>query len=191
MVAEDKQRMVPLDEAAREVQLSGRRLGLLHLAYAKTLVQVLGEVQGTEVILKAIKHYGKLVGEEAKEAVEAQGLETTPQNFDVGTARSLPMYGNDEGSELLSQRQGLKHSRVYGCTMGKVWLAYGEEKLGSLYCYVDPAKYMYYNPDYKMVHRKNMLVDGGNCCEFEVQRVTDDDKRRFFSKGSGWIDIDK
>ena len=54
---------------------------------------------------------------------------------------------------------GEKRIRAYGCVMGKVWDKLGEGELGRLYCYVDLAKYMAFNPNFKLIHTK--VLPGG------------------------------
>lgn len=182
--------MLPLSQAAKEVELVSRRLGLLHLAFARTIVDALGEDEGKALILQAIKFYGKLVGEEAKTAVEKQGLATTPQNFSAGSAKGLPDIGMHDRRETVVV-DGQKRSRAYGCAMAKVWREYGEEELGSLYCFIDPAKFMYYNPAYKQIHTRTMPVNGGDCCELAVVPATDADRDAFFADKKDWTTVDK
>lgn len=182
-------KMIPLEEAAHEVALTSRRIALLHLAFAKTLVTEFGEEHGTELIVKAIKAYGTRVGEEARAAVLAQGLELTPENFGAGDARGLPKFGMHTGRENV-EVDGEPRFRAFGCVMGRVWNELGEGKLGRLYCLVDPAKFMAYNPDYKLAHAK-ALPDGDECCEFCIRRTSDQEKRDFASDDADWTTIDQ
>ena len=46
--------MIPLEQAEYEVGLALRRLGLLHLAFAETLVRELGDERGRQMIVKAL-----------------------------------------------------------------------------------------------------------------------------------------
>jgi hypothetical protein len=80
--------------------------------------------------------------------------------------------------------------RAYKCALGEVWKEYGEEKLGRLYCYVDPAKYMAYNPNYKLVHIK-ALPDGDDYCELTVRPTTEQERKDFSSEKKDWRYIDK
>lgn len=176
-------------EAAREVERVSRRLGLLHLAFARTLVDELGEPEGRRLILKAIKRYGTLVGREVKAAVEAAGMEATPENYGTGTSRGLPRIGMHERSETV-EVGGKTRERAYGCVMAKVWKEYGEDRLGRLYCYVDPAKYMAYNPNYKLAHIK-ALPDGDPHCEFCVEETTPEERRAFAAAEEDWTWIDR
>ena len=72
----------------------------------------------------------------------------------------------------------------------KLWKEYGEEELGRLYCYVDPAKYMSYNPNYKLIHIK-AVPDGHQYCELAVKLTTEEEKKDFLSKDKDWLYIDK
>ncbi|MFC2099965.1 L-2-amino-thiazoline-4-carboxylic acid hydrolase [Candidatus Bipolaricaulota bacterium] len=181
--------LIPLEEAEHEVMLTSRRIALLHLAFAKTLVAEFGEERGMELIVKAIKAYGTRVGEEAREAVLAQGLELTPENFSGGAARGLPKFGMHTGRENI-EVNGEHRFRAFGCVMGKVWNELGEGKLGRLYCLVDPAKFMAYNPHYKLAHAKS-LPDGDACCEFCIRKTSDQEKRDFASDDADWTYIDQ
>jgi hypothetical protein len=80
--------------------------------------------------------------------------------------------------------------RAHGCVMGKVWRELGEEKLGRYYCYVDPAKYMAFNPEYKLMHLKAM-PDGDDCCEFAVRPTTEKEQHDFQAKDVDWKYIDR
>ena len=179
---------IPLADAAHEVELVSRRLALLHLAFAKTLVQEFGQSKGRQLVTKAVKVYGRMIGKQVREDVFAQGLEPTPENYGVGTSRSLPNIGMHAGSETV-EIDGKKRIRAYGCVMARVWNEYGENKLGRLYCYVDPAKYIAYNPDYVLAHVK-ALPDGDDYCEFCVRQTSPKERADFASDDADWLYID-
>lgn len=178
--------MVPLAEAERQVELTSERLALLHLAFARTLIDELGEKDGKKLVLKAIKDYGRMVGEQAREKVIDQGLEPSPGNY--AAAGDLPKYGMHQGKEKVVI-DGESRSRAYGCVMGRVWAERGEADLGRLYCYVDTAKYMAYNPEFKMVHTQ-ALPDGDACCEFRICPTTRQEKDDFADDEADWSCID-
>jgi hypothetical protein len=181
-----KKEMVPLDEAKRQVEITSERLALLHLAFARTIVDELGDEKGKQLVLRAIKDYARRVGDGARRAVVAQGLEPVPENY--GKAADLPLYGMHEAKERVDIG-GENRVRAHGCVMGKVWIEQGEAELGRLYCFVDAAKYMYYNPDYKMVHTK-ALPDGDEYCELCVRPTTNREKEDFASDSADWTYID-
>jgi len=62
----DKLDFVALEDAKRQVEIVARRIALLHLAYAKMLVEEFGEEKGRKLILKAIKDYGVRIGEKMR-----------------------------------------------------------------------------------------------------------------------------
>ena len=186
----DNTQIVTKKEAAKEIEMVSKRIALLHLAYAKTLVNELGNEKGEKVILKAIKYYGKLIGEEVKKNIHDQGLEATPDNYGRGKSRDLPRYGMHAGRETF-ESGGRKRRKSYGCVLGKLWREYGEEELGRLYCYVDLAKSMYYNPHFKLVHTKCMPEREDEECEFDVIPTTEKEREEFFSEGTDWTKIDR
>lgn len=176
---------VTLDDAREQVRRVCARLALLHLSFARAIIDDLGEEKGNELILKAIKEYGKRIGEDVKKGVAAQGLDNKPENY----REDLPAYGMHDGTETV-EVNGEKRIRAHGCVMGKVWNELGEGKLGRYYCFVDPAKYMAYNPDYKLIHTK-CLPDGDQYCELVLRRTTEREKEDFFADGGDWRYIDK
>jgi hypothetical protein len=184
-----QEQMVTFKKAKREVELVCRRLALLHISFARTLVNELGEEKGKQLVLKAIKDYGKRVGEKVRQDVISEGLEPLPENYGVGKSRNLPDFGMHDGRESRVE-DGESRPRAYGCVMAKVWLECGEGELGRLYCYVDPAKYMAYNPKYKMLHLKAM-PDGDEYCEFAIRPTTPEEQADFASEDKDWSYIDK
>ncbi|MFZ1039526.1 MAG: hypothetical protein WAN53_06570, partial [Candidatus Bathyarchaeia archaeon] len=114
-------------EATHEVEIVITRLALLHLSFSKTLVEELGEKKGKELIIRSILDYGKRVGERIK-----RGLP------------DLPKYG---------VHGKWKDEKLYDCVLANIFHEYGEEDIGCLYCYVDPAKSMIVDPDHKLIHK--------------------------------------
>lgn len=179
---------ITIEEAAHEVKLTSRRIALLHLAFAKTAFKNLGDKEGRRLVIDAIKEYGKTVGTEVREAVIAQGLEPIPANYGVGNSRSLPRFGMHSGSEVIDV-DGKERLRAYGCAMAEVWAEYEEGALGRLYCLVDPAKYMAFNPKFTLAHTK-ALPDGDPYCEFCTRRTSEQERADFASDEADWSYID-
>ncbi len=186
----DNKQTVTKKEAAEEVEITAKRIALLHLAFAKTLVNELGEDEGKRMVLKAIKYYGKLIGEGMKKKILEQGLETTPDNYGSGKSRDLPKFGMNVCQEAF-ETEGRKQRRTFGCVLGKLWREYDEEELGRLYCYIDLAKSMYYNSYFKLVHTKCMPERRDEVCEFDVLPTTEQEREDFFSEEANWEKIDR
>lgn len=181
---------IGIDQAGKALASASRRIALLHLAYAKAITKELGEEQGKRLISEAIKDYAVKIGNKTREEVEAKRLETVPENFGAGDSYALPDFpGMNSARETVEGADGTKRSRVHGCVLGEVWREYGEEKLGRLYCYMDTAKFMGYNPHYKYVHIK-ALPDGDDCCEFEIRRTTAAEREDFSAEGRDWFYMD-
>ena len=180
-----EKKMVPLQEAEEQVRRVCTRLGLLHLSFAKILVEELGEQKGKHLILKAIKDYGIRIGKEVKAKAAAQGLSNDPVNY----KEDLPLYGMHEKKEKI-EVEGEPRIRAHNCVMGKVWNELGEGELGRLYCHVDPAKYMGFNPNYKLIHTM-ALPDGDEYCELVVRPTTEQERKDFADKDKDWFYIDQ
>lgn len=153
---------VPLAEAENEVKVVTQRLALLHLAYAKTVVEELGWERGKQLILDSIKRYGEMVAERT-----GRGLQ------------GLPRYGFWERRE----------SKPNLCELGKIMLELGEPELGSMYCLIDPAKTMAADPSKKMVHTRCMIL-GHDECQFDTLPTTQEE-RDDFRENNDWGHVDK
>lgn len=188
-MAEKKEEMIPLEDAKKAVEITCERLALLHIAFARAIVDELGDEKGKKLILKAIKSYGKMIGEKVKADVEEMGLEAVPQNYGVGKSRDLPAFGMHTGREKVTVN-GETRTKAYGCVMGELWNKMGEGELGRLYCYVDPAKYMAFNPKFKLQHIK-ATPDGDDCCEMAVRPTTEKERNDFADDNADWSYIDK
>jgi hypothetical protein len=176
MTAKKGQKIL-VEEAKEEIEISTRMVALLHLSYAKTLIQELGEDKGTRLIMKAIKDYGSRIGERTRKEVLDKNLEASPEHFGKGNYLRVPKFGHHERSETCEVK-GEKTTRAYGCAMDKLWKEYGQERLGRLYCYVDLAKYMAYSLGYKLIHIK-ALPDGDDCCETAVRLTTEKERTSY------------
>jgi hypothetical protein len=176
---------ISIEDAKEQVKKACRRLGLLHLSFAKTILEELGEDKGKKLILKAIKEYGTAVGEEAKSKASARGLNNNPANF----IDDLPAYGMHERAEVVKV-QGERRTRAFGCVMAGVWNSHHGNKAGCLYCYVDLAKMMAFNPDYKMVHLKAVPL-GDDYCEFAIRPTSKQERLDFTEKNKDWRYMDE
>lgn len=183
----ENEELISLKEAKKGVALVCQRLGLLHLAFAEVLVRELGEEKGKIMIAKAIKEYGKKIGEKERKMAISKHLGLTRETF--RRLGDLPAFGMHERRQEV-QVEGEKRTRAYGCVMAKVWHEYGKDALGRIYCYVDPAKSMAFNPKLKLIHTKTM-PDGNEFCELVMRPTTEEDRENFLAEGSDWASIDK
>lgn len=181
--------VVSIDEAKQGIASASRRVALLHIAYAKAVIDEVGVEKGVKIIARAIKEYGRIIGEKTREEVVSQGLDPVPENFDKGPTYRIPDFGMHDRIEVVEVGGELR-IRAYGCVLAKVWRELGEDRLGRLYCYMDVAKYMSYNPNYKLVHVKS-IPDGDEYCEFAVRPTTEEERRDFLSRDKDWFYIDR
>jgi len=179
----DSDKKVPLEEAMEQVRIVGTRLALMHLAYARVLVEEHGREKGKDVIIKAMMEYGKLVGQRQKAGKQ-----------------DLPWYGfhdkyvyQDEAfvdtREQSSKDFDFSLYRVFGCILAKTFLEYGEPELGALYCYVDAAKSMAADPSAKLIHTA-CEVRGDGFCTFDYLPTTEEERVDFQEKNPRWKNVD-
>ena len=177
---------ITLDEAKHQVALASRRLGLLHLAFAEVLVEKLGEEEGRKTVVSAIEEYSRKIGRAKADRARAAGMEPSAETF--FEMSDLPSIGMHEGVEEV-EVDGEKRARAYGCVMGRVWHEYGGDELGRLYCYVDPASSMAFDPGCKFVHTK-ALPDGDEYCELVMRPTTPEDREELKSPDTDWEAIE-
>jgi hypothetical protein len=178
--------VISQQQAEAEVALAVERLALLHLAYAETLFKELGEEQGRELAVKAIREYGVKIAAKARQGAEGRGLPLTPENYDAG-GPNWPSLGTCDRVERI-EVDGEPRTRIYGCGLAKTSQAEGQEALGRLYCLIDVAKMMAYNPDYKVIHLLAEL-DGDPYCELATRKTTAQERADFAANGD-WSYID-
>ena len=178
---------IPLEEARRQVALVCRRLGLLHLAFARVLVDRLGAEEGRRTLARAIEEYGRLIGEGKKKWAAERGMDLEAESF--FELSDLPSFGMHDRTEIV-EVEGERRIRAYGCVMGQVWNEYGEGELGHFYCLVDPASSMTFNPARKLVHLKR-LPDGDRYCELVMRPTTEEDRADFQAEDTDWEAIEE
>jgi hypothetical protein len=159
-----KEQTVPLKEAREQVEIAIGRTALLHLAFSKTLVEEFGEEKGKDLIVRSVLEYGRRIGERVK-----RGLP------------DLPKYGVHGGRT--------PDGEVYDCVFAKIFREYGEQDLGCLYCYVDPAKSMAQDPARKLIH-KDCAACGDDFCSFVVMPTTEKERADFVEKSKDWKRVD-
>ena len=179
--------VISLEEAKKQVALASRRLGLLHLAFAEVLVNEMGEEEGKKCVARAIKEYSRKIGSAKRERAFSMGLEPSAETF--FEVSDLPSIGMHEGVEEL-EVDGEKRYRAYGCVMGRVWQEFGAGDLGRIYCYVDPASSMEFDPQCKFVHTK-AIPDGDDCCELVMRPTNQKDRDEFALPDTDWDAVEK
>jgi hypothetical protein len=158
-----KERFVPFEDAVREVEVAISRLALLHSSFSRVLVDEFGEQKGKELIVRSILEYGKRIGERTNRGYQ-----------------DLPSYG------VVGR---FEDNKAYDCVLAKIFREYGEEDLGCLYCYVDPAKSMAVDPAEKIIH-KTCAACQDSYCTFERKRTTAKERKDFKEKNSDWRNVD-
>ncbi len=160
--------MIPKEEAEKGTKGALSRLALLHLSYAKILVDAFGEEKGKDMIAKAIIDYGQRIHERVE-----KGLPDLP-SFGL-----YDDYGiNEEGKQF-----------AHGCTLAKVFKEQNALDLGHMYCYVDAAKMMAMELGGKTIHEKCEAC-GDDECILVIVQTTEEEREAFANKTGDWREVD-
>lgn len=162
---------VPAAEAAEDRRALARRLGRLYLSFARVLIDRLGEEEATKAILEAIRDYSSHCAQARKKGLV-----------------DLPKRGIHE-KNVYEESAGRKSLKSYGCGIAQEFRLQGEEKLGALYCYIDPCSFMMTIPNIKLFHTK-MEPLGDDCCEFDIAVVSDEEMAVVTEPGRDYRHVD-
>jgi len=118
----DKDKMVSVEEAAAQVKVVATRLALMHIAYARTLVEELGEDTAKDTVIKAMMEYGRMVGERNKAGEQDLPFYGLHEKYsykqeDFLDFRELPAEQTEEVD--------WDAFKVYGCVLSEVFQEYG------------------------------------------------------------------
>jgi hypothetical protein len=182
-----KDDMISIEQAEKEVGKAIRRIALLHLAFAETIVKEMGEKAGKELIVKAIRNYGMKIGGKARQEALEKGLPLTVDSYGKVPGEPIPSFGTHSSMDRIKEN-GEDIIRAKDCLWAKVWKEYGGEELGRLYCLVDAAQLMSFNPKIKLIHLK-AEPDGDNCCDL-VFRETTEQEQKDFEEDRDWSYMD-
>ena len=160
--------VIPMADAIKEVEVAMSRVALLHLAYARTLVEEYGEEQGREVTIKAIMEYGKLIADWIK-----RGHADLPKFGVVGK------FWRDDQNRFVAR----------DCVLTRVFKEFDALEEGCLYCYVDAAKSMATDPTEKLIH-STCEACGDEYCTFEKKPTTAEEQKAFKSRDKQWRYVD-
>jgi ribosomal protein L33 len=156
--------LIPLEEAVYEVELAITRLALLHLSFAKILLDEFGKKKGTDLVIKSVMEYGKRIAERLSKG-----------------GNDLPKWGVYSG-DVYQDNEG--RYVVQGCNLAKAFREYNELDLGRLYCYVDAAKSMSSDPMKKIIHL-TCEACGDDRCTFEEVPTTAEERMHFMKRDKG------
>jgi len=162
---------IPAEEAAEERRALARRIGRLYLSFARVLVDRLGEDEARGAIMEAMRDYSFQCAEARK-----AGMMDLPQR---GIHKTSEVVGEGEARRLQST----------GCGIAEEFRRQDEEKLGSLYCYVDPCSFMFTIPNIKLYHTR-MEPLGDECCEFDLGIASDEEMESVTEKGRDYAFVD-
>lgn len=162
---------IPAASAEEDRLALARRIGRLYLSFARVIIDRVGEEDGRDAILEAIRDYSARCSDARKKGIP-----------------DLPRRGIHTKTEVV-EVDGQKRLRCYGCGISDEFAAQDENKLGALYCYIDPCSFMMTLPNIKLFHTK-MEPLGDDCCEFDLATVSDEEMQTVLEQGRDYQDVD-
>lgn len=160
--------MISREEALKAIEGALSRIALLHVSFSNTIIDELGEEKGKDLITKSIIEYSRRIVEREK-----KGLQNLAE---------LGLY-----EEKGMTKEGLDY--VKGCALAKVFKEQDAMDVGHLYCYVDPAQLMAWDPDAKLIHVTSESCGDDNCT-MQILQTTDEEKRNFAQRSKSWRKVD-
>ncbi|MCK4280272.1 MAG: hypothetical protein KAW94_06820 [Candidatus Thorarchaeota archaeon] len=157
-----------LEDALKAAEGALSRIALLHISFSKMLVDEFGEEKGKDLIAKAIIEYGHRIVDRMK-----KGL---PELTDLGLLEESGE--NDEGKSFIK-----------GCVLAKVFKEQDALDVGYMYCYVDAAKLMAWQPEGKTIHL-TCEACGDEVCTFDILPTTEEEQQAFAKRDSSWQQVD-
>ena len=154
---------VSREEASRQVKLALRRLAMYHGAMVEVMKEELGEAAGRALAEKVADRYGSMVGLAALARAEEAGKSNDLANY----AEDLPGLGFD----MEKTSDDPLTVRVHGCPLAQTWREMGCQADGAIYCRVDQAKYLAYNPAITCCHRVHAIKDDSPFCELTMEQA--------------------
>lgn len=136
-------------------------LALLFYTMAKEVSDAYGQ-EGEKVVKKAMRKFGKARGKAIRKLVESKGEELSLGN--LKKFYDIPLGLIHDKQVVKALEKGRYWREVYGCPLAKIWMRYGGEKIGLLYCEQDAALIKGYNPKIRF-SRKKTVLKGEGCCE--------------------------
>jgi hypothetical protein len=168
---DEAEETVPANEAKEDRLALGRRIARLYLSFSRVLIHRLGEEEAKKAILEAIRDYSYHCAEARKKGMV-----------------DLPRRGIHENMEVVKVN-GEHRMRTSGCSVASEFSDQGEEKLGALYCYIDPCSFMMTFPNVKLYHKK-MEPLGDECCEFDLAVVSNEEMESVMEQGRDYMNVD-
>jgi hypothetical protein len=182
----DKNKSISIEEAADQVKVIAIRLALMHLSYARTLVDELGKDKAKKIIIKSIMEYGRMVGERIKDGEQDLPHYGLHDSYSYKDAEFLDTRDITPGQ---TENMDWDVFKVHGCVLSQIFKEYDEEELGRLYCYVDSAKSMAADPSQKLIHTA-CEVCGDDHCAFSSLPASEEEVQMFYNKDLNWKDVD-
>jgi hypothetical protein len=151
------------EEEVREMlRLSARQMGLLYLSIANVVLEKHGE-SGKDLLLKAIKNYGRIRGSRIAEKVKRAGQPLTLENYFKYYDVPVTTITKQSRPQMLEKGKFLK--KITACPLAEFFREENEQEIGRLYCEQDFAMVASYNPKIRFEKGKS-LMEGDECCEF-------------------------
>ena len=146
------------EEITTETTKLAKQLAMVHYHFAKSAIEEMGEIKGTEFVKKVLKNIAIERGQAMREDAARLNLPFTQEN--MWKVNDLPKY--------TFPHQG--HAGEICCPYAEIWKAKGAlgQKIGLLWCnIVDPWKVkVFVGPKYKLwKYSKNLNLKDDFCGE--------------------------
>lgn len=153
---------MPLEKAREYIEMAQAATAKLYFAFAKELVESLGEEEGIKVLRRAVHRFGTLRGKMIRERLDAAGVEPTVAN--LSKFYDLPIAVS-QVAEVIRKEENYLEKKAFSCATGRTLRTLGPEavRLGVYYCEQDKSLREAFNENFSYEQLSNALA-GDDCC---------------------------
>ena len=158
-----------MDKQSLRDTFEPRHHALLFAWISREAVSRLGAERGGEIMLAAVRQYGRQRGRRMALRVQADGRELSPLNY-LCYGEWLP---NKEEMEIkIVDRKPEARYRVFKCPWESIWKKHNLLEFGKYYCMAaDEAIFEGYNP-HMNIELNGTRTTGAPYCEFQAHDLT-------------------
>lgn len=147
------------------VAAQAKIMAKLYYYMANEIVEEVGKEEGMEIVRKAIWKFGANRGTEIRKKVEKDNQELNLENM----TKYYDMPLNDAWDAEVKVTPNSFKEIVDYCPFAEIWIEFGAEELGYIYCEQDIALMKAFNENIDFSRSENVMDEEEAKCKFDVK----------------------